>query len=71
MVSLENEREAVVPKRLDRHTMGGNRVSFSGLREYKWPKRELINAVLYFVKTGCQWRHFKIDDGGTFNERYR
>ena len=21
-----------------------------------WPKRELVNAVLYLVKTGCQWR---------------
>jgi putative transposase len=30
---------------------------FSRLREYKWPKRELTNAVLYFVKTRCQWRH--------------
>ena len=27
-----------------------------GLREYKWPKRELINAVFYLVKTSCQWR---------------
>ena len=27
-----------------------------GLRVYKWSKRELINAVLYLVKTGCQWR---------------
>jgi putative transposase len=22
----------------------------------KWHKRSLVNAVLYFVKTGCQWR---------------
>jgi len=22
----------------------------------KWSKRELVNAVLYLVKTGCQWR---------------
>jgi putative transposase len=22
----------------------------------KWSKRELTNAVLYLVKTGCQWR---------------
>ena len=22
----------------------------------KWTKRELMNAVLYLVKTGCQWR---------------
>ena len=34
---------------------------FSGMREYKWPKRELMNAVLYFVKTGCQWRHLPHD----------
>jgi putative transposase len=33
----------------------------SGLREYTWPKRELIDAVLYFVKTGCQWRHLPHD----------
>ncbi|MBC5735096.1 transposase [Lawsonibacter hominis] len=30
---------------------------YSGMRTYKWSKRELTNAVLYFVKTGCQWRH--------------
>ena len=34
---------------------------FSGMREYKWPKRELMDAVLYFVKTGCQWRHLPHD----------
>ena len=21
----------------------------------KWPKRDLVNAVLYLTKTGCQW----------------
>ena len=26
-----------------------------------WPKRELVDAVLYFVKTGCQWRHLPHD----------
>ena len=34
---------------------------FSGLREYTWPKRELLDAVLYFVKTGCQWRQLPHD----------
>jgi len=29
---------------------------FAGMRTYKWPKRELVNAVLYFEKTSCQWR---------------
>jgi putative transposase len=34
---------------------------FVGMREYTWPKRELVNAVLYFVKTGCQWRNMPHD----------
>jgi putative transposase len=34
---------------------------FSGLREYTWSKRELTDAVLYLVKTGCQWRHLPHD----------
>ena len=34
---------------------------FIGMREYTWPKRELVDAVLYFVKTGCQWRHLPHD----------
>ena len=34
---------------------------FTGMREYIWPKRELVDAVLYFVKTGCQWRHLPHD----------
>ncbi|MFR4351322.1 MAG: transposase [Roseburia sp.] len=29
---------------------------FKGMRNRKWDKRELVNAVLYFEKTGCQWR---------------
>ena len=29
---------------------------FNRLRHYKWDKRELVNAVLYITKTGCQWR---------------
>jgi transposase len=32
------------------------RPHFKGMRTYRWPKRELVNAVLYFEKTGCQWR---------------
>jgi transposase len=34
---------------------------FSGMREYKWAKRELLNEVLYFVNTGCQWRQLPHD----------
>ena len=28
---------------------------FVNMRKRKWDKRELVNAVLYLVKTGCQW----------------
>lgn len=29
---------------------------FVGCRKRKYDKRTLVNAVLYLVKTGCQWR---------------
>ena len=29
---------------------------FAGTRKRKYDKRILVNAVLYLVKTGCQWR---------------
>jgi transposase len=29
---------------------------FAGMRNRKWEKRELVNAVLYFERSGCQWR---------------
>ena len=31
------------------------------MRNRKWSKRELVNAVLYLVKTGCQWRQLPSD----------
>ena len=34
---------------------------FTNMRKYKWDKRELVNAVLYLVKTGCQWRNLPHD----------
>ena len=33
----------------------------SGMRVYKWSKHELMNAVLYVTKTGCQWRQLPHD----------
>lgn len=33
----------------------------TGLNKGKWPKRELLNAVFYLVKTGCQWRNLPHD----------
>ncbi len=31
------------------------------MRKRKWEKRELVNAVLYLVNTGCQWRNLAHD----------
>jgi len=37
------------------------RLLFIGTRQCKWEKRELLNAVFYVVKTGCQWRQLPHD----------
>ena len=34
---------------------------YTGMRKYKWSKRELTNAVLYLVDTGCKWRQLPHD----------
>lgn len=34
---------------------------FSQMRNRKWPKRELVNAVLYVLTTGIQWRNLPHD----------
>ena len=34
---------------------------FVNMRKRKWDKCELVNAVLYLVKTGCQWRNLPHD----------
>jgi putative transposase len=32
-----------------------------GRRRSKWQNRELLNAILYVVRTGCQWRNLPHD----------
>ena len=34
---------------------------FVGMRDYKYSKRELLNAVLYLVDNGCKWRNLPHD----------
>ena len=34
---------------------------FNNMRTYKWEKRELVNAVLYLVDSGCKWRQLPHD----------
>lgn len=44
---------------------------FVNMRKYKWDKRELVNAVLYLVKTGCQWRNLPHDFPPAVHSFYR
>ena len=55
------KREQIYPSDLTDTQWEEIKPLFSGMREYTWPKRELMDAVLYFVKTGCQWRHLPHD----------
>lgn len=32
-----------------------------GGRPYKYSRREILNALFYVLKTGCQWRYLPID----------
>ena len=34
---------------------------YTGMRNCKWSKRELTNAVLYLVDSGCKWRQLPHD----------
>ena len=34
---------------------------YRGMRTYRWSKRELTNAVLYLVDSGCKWRQLPHD----------
>lgn len=34
---------------------------FHGMRNRQWPKRELVNAILYKIDNGCKWRNLPHD----------
>ncbi len=57
----EDKRRQAYPSDLTDKQWAEIEPLYSGLREYRWSKRELTDAVLYFVKTGCQWRHLPHD----------
>ena len=39
----------------------GIELLYTGMRNCKWDKRELTNAVLYLVDSGCKWRQLPHD----------
>jgi transposase len=57
----EEKRERTYPSDLTDTQWEEIKHLFSGMREYKWAKRELLNAVLYFDNAGCQWRQLPHD----------
>jgi len=44
---LTDEQWAIIEKYFETGKYGNRK---------KWSKRELVNGVLYLIKTGCQWR---------------
>ena len=40
---------------------------FKGMRNRKWSKRDLFDAVLYLVDNGCKWRNLPHDFSTLFN----
>ena len=57
----ENERRAAYPTDLTDAQWNEIKPLYVGMRNRKWSKRELTNAVLYVTKTGCQWRSLPHD----------
>lgn len=57
---MENERQKYASDLTDAQW---ERIAplFADLRVYKYSKRELLNAVFYVDKTGCQWRNLPHD----------
>ena len=53
---MEKKERAKYPSDVTDRQWEMIRPHFVGMRNRKWDKRELVNAVLYFEKTGCQWR---------------
>ena len=55
-MKTENQNRQVYPSDLTDAQWEVIKPLYSNMRVYKWSKRELTNALMYVVKTGCQWR---------------
>ena len=54
MKMVVNVNRTVYPKDLTDKQWETNEPYFKDMRTYKWSKRELTNAVLYLVDSGCK-----------------
>ena len=53
---MKNDKRKAYPTDLTDEQWAVIAPLFKGMREYKYSKRELLNAVLYLVDNGCKWR---------------
>ena len=55
-MTMKNDKRKAYPTDLTDSQWAVIAPLFKGMREYKYSKRELLNAVLYLVDNGCKWR---------------
>ena len=58
---MEEKRRAMYPSDLTDKQWEEIAPLFTGMRKCTWSKRELTNAVLYIVDSGCRWRQLPHD----------
>ena len=58
---MKNKIRTNYPSDLTEQEWEEIRPLLKGMRQRKWSKRELITAVFYLQKTGCQWRQLPHD----------
>ena len=58
---MEEKRRESYPSDLTDRQWEEIAPQFTGMRNCKWSKRELTNAVLYFVDSRCKWRQLPHD----------
>lgn len=58
---MENEKRKGYPTDLTDEQWAEIKPLFVGMRKRKFEKRELVNAVLYLVDSGCKWRQLPHD----------
>ena len=51
---MKNDKRKTYPTDLTDEQWAVVASLFKGMREYKYSKRELLNAVLYLVNNGCK-----------------
>ena len=62
---MKNDKRKAYPTDLTDEQWAVIAPLFKGMREYKYSKRELLNAVLYLVDNGCKCLPHEFPPSGT------